>query len=55
MTLVEFTTVKPVAAMPPMVTAVVPVKLVPLIVMKVPPNVDPLDGEMLVMEGGGAT
>ncbi len=38
---VELTTVTDVAAEPPMVTAVVPVKLVPLMVMAVPPAVGP--------------
>jgi len=39
----EFT-VKPVAAVPPKVTAVAPVKLVPVIVTTVPPAAGPLVG-----------
>ena len=42
----SLTTVKLVAAVPPTVTPVVPVKLPPDTVMVVPPVVDPLTGEM---------
>jgi len=42
-----------VAAMPPTVTLVVPVKLVPVMVIEVPPNVVPDVGETLVMVGTG--
>ena len=42
----SLTTVKLVAAVPPTLTAVVPVKLPPDTVMVVPPVVDPLTGEM---------
>jgi hypothetical protein len=48
---VEFTMVKLTTEMPPIVTAVAPVKLAPVIVMEVPPNVDPLDGETLATVG----
>lgn len=48
--LVELTTVK-VTAEPPMVTAVAPAKSVPVMVMLVPPAVDPTDGETLVTVG----
>jgi hypothetical protein len=41
---VELTTCTPVAALPPMTTAVAPVKLVPVMVMTVPPDVGPLFG-----------
>ena len=40
-----------VAAVPPMVTPVAPVKFVPVITTTVPPAVLPLVGEMLVMVG----
>jgi len=52
---VEFTTVKLVTEMPPITTAVAPVKLAPVIAMEVPPNVDPLDGETLATVGGITT
>jgi len=52
---VGFTTVNSVTATPPIVTAVVPVKFAPVIVMEVPPNVDPLEGETLDTVGAGAT
>jgi len=52
---VEFTTVKLVTEMPPITTPVAPVKLAPVIVIEVPPNVDPLDGEMLATVGGITT
>ena len=51
--LVELTTTTLVAAVPPMVTAVAPVKSVPVMVMLVPPAVEPLVGEMLATEGAG--
>jgi hypothetical protein len=41
-----------VAANPPNVTKVAPVKFVPVIVTFVPPAVPPDDGEMLVIFGG---
>ena len=44
-------TVKLVAAMPLMVTAVALIKSRPLIVMVVPPAVEPAAGEILVMKG----
>jgi hypothetical protein len=44
-------TVKLVAAVPPKVTAVVPLKLVPVIVTLVPPSVGPLFGETEVTVG----
>jgi len=49
--LVELTTIKLVAAVPPMVTEVAPVKPVPVMVMAVPPAVEPLVGEILVTVG----
>ena len=49
------TTTMFVSAMPPTVTLVAPVKLVPLMVIKVPPNVVPDVGETLVMVGTGTT
>ena len=52
--LVELTTVTLVAALPPMVTAVAPVKSVPVMVMLVPPEVEPLVGAILVTVGVGA-
>ena len=51
--LVELTTVK-VTAVPPMVTAVAPAKSVPVMVMLVPPEVDPTEGETLVTVGAVA-
>jgi hypothetical protein len=50
---VSFTTVTLVAATPPMVTAVAPVRLVPVIVTVVEPAVEPPDGEILVTVGAG--
>ncbi len=47
------TTTMFVAAMPPTVTLVAPVKLVPVMVIEVPPNVVPDVGETLVMVGTG--
>ena len=44
-----------VAATPPIFTTVAPVKLVPLIVIVVPPNVDPVDGIIDVIIGNGVT
>ena len=49
--LVELTTITLVAATPPMVTPVAPVKSVPVMVMAVPPAVEPLAGEILVTVG----
>ena len=49
---VLFTTLREVAANPPNVTDVAPVKFVPVIVALVPPAVLPDDGEMLVIFGG---
>ena len=49
--LVEVTTTTFVAATPPMVTAVAPVKSIPVMVMVVPPAVEPLGGEILVPLG----
>jgi hypothetical protein len=48
---VALTTETPVAAMPSKVTAVVPVKFVPVIVTLVPPATGPVDGAMLVNVG----
>ena len=50
--LVELTTTTLVAAAPPMVTPVAPVKLVPVIVTLVPPVVGPEVGEIAVTVGG---
>ena len=49
---VLFTTLIFVAAIPPNVTDVAPIKDVPVIVTLVPPSVLPDDGEMPVMLGG---
>ena len=49
---VLFTMLREVAANPPNVTKVAPVKFVPVIVTLVPPSVLPDDGEMSVMLGG---
>jgi len=46
-----FTTFMPVPDVPPNVTAVAPVKPVPLIVTEVPPAADPLVGDTLVIVG----
>ena len=46
------TSVREVAATPPNVTEVAPVKDVPVIVTLVPPAVLPDDGEMLLITGG---
>ena len=50
--LVELTTVK-LTAVPPMVTEVAPAKLVPVMVMLVPTEANPAEGETLVTEGTG--
>ena len=50
--LVDETTTKLVAANPPTVTLVAPVKLVPVIVIGVPPPVEPVDGETEEIVGG---
>jgi len=52
---VESKTIKLVTETLPIVTAVAPVKPVPAIVMEVPPNVDPPDGETLATVGAGTT
>ena len=46
------TILREVAAIPPNVTRVAPVKFVPVIVTFVPPSVLPVNGEMSVMVGG---
>ena len=46
-------TTRLVAAVPPMVTAVAPVKSAPVMVMVVPPAAEPVVGEILIT--GGAT
>ena len=51
---VAFTTVTPVAETPLIVTLVAPVKLVPVMVTDVPPDVEPELGEMLVTVGAAA-
>src|SRR5262245_19968808 len=53
MIVVALSTVKLVAATPPIVTAVAPVKFVPVIVMLVPPNVLPVFGLMEPIVGAG--
>jgi hypothetical protein len=50
--IVEFTMVKLTTEMPPIVTAVAPVKFVPVIVIGIPPDVKPVDGEMPTTVGG---
>ena len=52
MIVVLFTTLIVVAAKPPNVTEVAPVKFVPIIVVLVPPVVLPVNCEMLVIFGG---
>ena len=52
---VALTTITPVAATPPTFTLVAPVKLVPVMVIEVPPNVVPDVGLTLVMVGTGTT
>jgi hypothetical protein len=54
MTLVEETTTTLVAATPPTVTLVAPVKLVPVIVIAVPPAVEPDVGEIDVIDGASS-
>ena len=51
---VELTTVTLVAATPRIVTALAPVKSVPIMVMVVPPAVEPVLGEILVTVGRAA-
>ena len=51
-TLVDETTTTLVAATPPTVTLVAPVKLVPVIVIAVPPKVEPVAGETDEIVGG---
>ena len=51
--LVELTTLTLVAGTPLMVTAVAPVKLIPVMVMVVPPATGPIVGEILVRSGTG--
>jgi len=51
-TLVDETTTTLVAATPPTVTLVAPVKLVPVIVIAVPPAVEPVAGETEEIVGG---
>ena len=53
-TVVELTTLTEVAATPPIVTALVPVKFVPVIVIAVAPVVDPVFGLTDEIVGGGA-
>ena len=48
---VSETTLVFVAGAPPIVTLVAPVNAVPVIVSEVPPNVEPLDGLIEVIEG----
>ena len=48
-------TLSAVAATPPTVTLVVPVRFVPVIVIDVPPRVEPLVGVTAVIVGAGAT
>ena len=50
---VALLTVKLVADTPPMVTALAPVRFVPVMVIAVPPSVVPVEGETLVMVGAG--
>ena len=52
MIVVLFTMLREVAATPPNVTEVAPVKFVPVIVTLVPPVLIPDDGEMSVMLAG---
>ena len=53
MMLVDETTTTLVAATPPTVTLVAPIKLVPVIVIAVPPAVDPNNGDKEVIVGTG--
>jgi hypothetical protein len=50
-TLLAFTTVTPVAGAPPMATALVAVKFVPVMVIELPPFMDPLPGVTAEMVG----
>jgi hypothetical protein len=55
---VALTTVTPLAAAPPIVTDVAPVKFVPVIMIEVPPRVVPVAGDIAVTDGadgGGVT
>jgi len=52
---VSFTTVKLVAGVSPKLTDVAPVKLVPVIVTDVPPDVEPTAGEIAVTAGSPIT
>ena len=54
-TFVAETTTTLVAATPPTVTLVVPVRFVPVIAMEVPPRVEPLVGLTDVIVGAGTT
>ncbi len=49
---VLFTMLREVAADPPNVTKVAPVKFLPVIVTLVPPAMPPNDGEILLITGG---
>jgi hypothetical protein len=49
---VLFTTVTPVAAVPPKLTVAPAAKFVPVMVTAVPPEVDPLFGDTLLTVGG---
>ena len=49
---VLFTMLRDVAAIPPNVTKIAPVKFVPRIVTFVPSSVLPVNGEMLLITGG---
>ena len=49
---VLFTTLREVAAIPPNVTKVAPVKFLPVIVTFVPPAMPPEDDEILLITGG---
>ena len=51
--LVALAILKEVAGVPPTLTAVAPVKFVPVRVMDVPPAVPPTFGETAVIVGGG--
>ncbi len=52
---VSDTTTTSVAGLPPTVTMLAPVKFAPVIVIAVPPKVDPELGLTLVIVGAGAT
>ena len=51
-TVVELTTLTEVAATPPIVTELAPVRFVPVIVIAVPPAVEPVAGETKEIVGG---